>query len=59
MSCGCLSTVQCVCDGRGRVTALLSDFDLVETATSDDKWARLGDKEPGGTRGMKAPEVNK
>ena len=61
MTCHCTSAVECVChdtDDRRRVTALLSDFDLVETANSDDKWARLGDSEPAGTRGMKAPEVN-
>ena len=49
----------CTCGGRGGVTALLSDFDLVETATNDGKWARLRDSEPAGTRGMKAPEVCK
>ena len=62
MTCDCTSAVECVCygtDGRGTVTALLSDFDLVETAKSDDKWTRLRDREPSGTRGMKAPEVNK
>ena len=45
----------CTCyhsNGRGGGTALL------EKATSDGKWARLRDSEPGGTRGMKAPEVN-
>ena len=39
------------------MTALLSDFDLVEKATSDGNWERLGDQEPSGTDGMKAPEV--
>ena len=61
MQCGCLSAIACTCygiDGRGRGTALLSDFDLVENTTSDDSWARLGNREPAGTRGMKAPEVN-
>lgn len=46
-----------MCAGEGGVRALLSDFDLVEKAISDDKWDRLGDHEPYGTRGMKAPEV--
>lgn len=52
----------CTCydsGSRGGGTAILSDFDLVEKATSDGKWARLRDSEPAGTRGMKAPEVNK
>ena len=57
LRCTCLSAIQCLCPGRGGAKALLSDFDLVEKATSDDKWARLGDYEPDGTRGMKAPEV--
>ena len=48
-----------MCPGQGKVKALLSDFDLVQEATSDDQWARLGDEEPDGTRGMKAPEVCK
>ena len=61
LECRCPSAIECTChgtDGRGGVTAILSDFDLVEVATSDDQWARLGDSEPAGTRGMKAPEVN-
>jgi len=62
LMCSCPSAVECTChgtDGRGEVTAILSDFDLVEKATSDDKWARLSDSEPAGTCGMKAPEVCK
>lgn len=39
------------------MTALLSDFDLIEKATNDEKWARLSDHEPSGTNGMKALEV--
>ena len=58
LACSCPSAIMCTCDGRGSGTALLSDFDLVEKATSDGKWARLRDSEPAGTRGMKAPEVN-
>ena len=62
LTCRCSSVIVCTCygiDGRGGGTAILSDFDLVEKATSDGKWARLRDSEPAGTRGMKAPEVNK
>ena len=40
------------------MTALLSDFDLIEKATNDEEWARLGDNEPSGTNGMKALEVS-
>ena len=40
------------------MTALLSDFDLIEKATNDEEWARLGDHEPSGTSGMKALEVS-
>ena len=59
LNCHCSqSAIECTCDGMGGVTALLSDFDLVEEATSDDEWDRLGDTEPAGTRGMIAPEVN-
>ena len=60
LTCNCTSAIECNChgsDGRGGAIALLSDFDLVEKATSDEKLARLGDSEPSGTRGMKAPEV--
>ena len=32
---------------------MLSDFDLIEKATNDKKWAKLGDHEPSGTNGMK------
>ena len=46
-----------MCPDKGGVRALLSDFDLVEDVISDDEWDRLGDCEPDGTRGMKAPEV--
>ena len=55
------SAVVCTChhsNGRGGGTALLSDFDLVEMATTDGTWARLCDREPAETRGTKAPEVN-
>ena len=52
-----MSAIECTCRGKGGVTALLSDFDLVEKATKDVKWARLSDNEPSGTDGMKAPEV--
>ena len=58
LTCHCTSAITCTCGGRGGGTALLSDFDLVEAATSDGKWARLRDSEPAGTRGMIAPEVN-
>ena len=57
LTCNCPSAIECVCRGRGSVTALLSDFDLIERATNDEKWARLGDHEPSGTNGMKALEV--
>ena len=57
LACNCPSAIECTCRGRGKVTALLSDFDLIEKATSDGKWARLGDHEPSGTDGMKALEV--
>ena len=62
LTCRCSSVIVCTCydsGSRGGGTAILSDFDLVEKATSDGKWARLRDSEPAGTRGMKAPEVNK
>ena len=59
LKCGCPSAIECMCSGKGGAKALLSDFDLVEKATRDEQWARLGDSEPDGTRGMKAPEVHK
>lgn len=57
LTCNCPSAIECLCRGRGSVTALLSDFDLVEKATDDGKWARLSDYEPSGTNGMKALEL--
>ena len=57
LTCNCPSAIECSCRGRGSVTALLSDFDLIEKATNDGKWARLSDHEPSGTNGMKALEV--
>ena len=57
LRCECSSAIECTCPGKGGVRAILSDFDLVAKVTSDDKWDRLGDREPDGTRGMKAPEV--
>ena len=59
LKCNCSSAIECICPGRGNVTALLSDFDLVEKATGDGQWARLSDTEPSGTDGMKALEVSK
>ena len=59
LTCNCPSAIECICPGKGSVTALLSDFDLVEKATSDGQWARLSDVEPSGTDGMKALEVLK
>ena len=56
-SAGCSSPFECMCPGEGGVRALLSDFDLVEKVNSDNEWEKLGDCEPDGTRGMKAPEV--
>ncbi|XP_065900190.1 uncharacterized protein [Dysidea avara] len=57
LDCLCSSGIECSCPGKGRVTAILSDFDLVEKATVDGKWVKLSDSEPSGTRGMKAPEL--
>ena len=57
LGCTCSSGIECCCPGKGMVTAILSDFDLVEKATVDGKWARLSNNEPSGTLGMKAPEV--
>ena len=59
LTCVCPSAIKCKCPGKGSVTALLSDFDLVENATSDGQWDRLSDTEPSGTDGMKALEVLK
>jgi len=57
LDCTCSSGIECVCPGKGKVTAILSDFDLVEKATTDGTWDTLFHGEPSGTPGMKAPEV--
>jgi len=58
LDCTCSSGIECCCAGRGKVTAILSDFDLIERATVDGKWDTLYSGEPSGTLGMKAPEVS-
>ena len=60
--CGCLSPLQCTCDGG--VTYLLGDMDLfcLEKESKNlsytlDEWKKMVGHDPAGTMGMKPPEV--
>ena len=54
LTCNCPFATECICRSRGSVTALFSDFDLIEKATNDENWVRLGDHEASGSNGIKA-----
>jgi len=56
--CDCPTVIQCDCSSI-QFVAKLADFDFVGKATQNDLWKKLLPYEPGGTVGMKAPEVCK
>ena len=61
-ACACHEPLLCSCPDGGRVTYVLGDMSLFWTEGKRPsgkyvKWAKAKQKEPGGTAGMKAPEV--
>lgn len=61
-TCQCDHPILCECDEDGTIICKLSDFDLVNIASDDQKtantnWMAKLYPNPGGSRGMIAPEV--
>ena len=54
--CSCPTVIQCNCSTI-KFVAKLADYDFVGRAKQDNSWKKLLPYEPGGTVGMKAPEV--
>ena len=53
----------CICNEVNTIICKVSDFDLVDIAAKDEKaynsqWMKKLFPNPGGSRGMIAPEVN-
>ena len=54
--CGCPTVIECECSSK-QFFAKLADFDFISEAGKDGTWAKLLPYIPGGTVGMRAPEV--
>ena len=61
-TCKCSHPMLCDCNEDDTIICKVSDFDLVDVAASDEiansKWIAKLIPNPGGSRGMIAPEVN-